>query len=469
MKTRNRLKPRRRPIAERSSRVLLGFLARGLCFGLCFGLATGNALASDPFLRRTPTVEAVKKVGPAVVSITTEHLQQAQNPFARSSPQPRSQQYFSELFDQRAPRSSHDLGSGVIISPEGHILTNEHVIRQAHRISITLADGRTFSAQIVGADPSNDIAVLKAETEEDLPWVDPGTSSDIMVGEPVIAIGNPFGFSNTVTTGVISAVNRSIRTEQLAFHGFLQTDASINPGNSGGPLVNAEGSLIGINTAIYQGAEGIGFAIPIDAAQRVVAELIEHGEVHPVTLGIEFQDLDPALREVMDLPSSITGSLINRVRPGGPADIAGIRRGDVLTRLDGRSIQSARQLFEVLETTTPEQRMTVGYWRDEKLSTAEVVAKEIPENVVAELASRRMGLSLESDGEIGFKISSVRQQSPASLTGLQRGDRLLAVNGVVLNSEDSLRRAILGLRGRERALIVVQRGRGRYHLMIPLR
>jgi serine protease Do len=465
MKARKKLNPRRCPVAERNVRALLGLLAAGLALVL----TPGAAPASDPFLRKTPTVAAVKKVGPAVVSITTEHLQQAQNPFARSAPRPRSQQYFSELFDQRARRSSHDLGSGVIISPEGHILTNEHVIRQSDRISITLADGRSFAVRIVGADPSNDIAVLKAETQEDLPWVAPGTSSDIMVGEPVIAIGNPFGFSNTVTTGVISALNRSIRTEQLTFHGFLQTDASINPGNSGGPLVNAEGSLIGINTAIYRGAEGIGFAIPIDIAQRVVTELIEHGEVHPVTLGIDFQDLDPALREVMSLPSSMAGSLINRVRPGGPADAAGIRRGDVLTRLDGRSIPSARQLFEVLETTTPEQKMAVEYWRDGELSTTEVIATEIPENVVAELASRRMGLGLDSDGQVGFAIRDVRPQSPGSLVGLQPGDRLLAINGLVLDSDDALRRAVLGLRGRERALVVVQRGRGRYHLMIPLR
>ena len=451
--------------SKRRSRARL----RGVAGGLFLLVAAGNASAEDPFLRRTATVRAVEKVGPAVVSIATEQLEKEQNPFSRSSPQPRSGSYFSDLFDRRAPRASHDLGSGVIISPEGHILTNEHVIRQARRISITLADGRTFQATVVGADPSNDVAVLKADTDEPLPWAAPGTSSDIMVGEPVIAIGNPFGFSNTVTTGVISAANRSIHTGQQTFHGFLQTDASINPGNSGGPLVNAEGSLIGINTAIYQGAEGIGFAIPIDVAQRVVAELIEHGEVHPVTLGIDFQDLDPALREVMELPSSMSGCLINRVRPDGPAEKAGVRRGDVLTRLDGLPIRSARQLFEILQTTTPQQRLKIQYWRDGKSFTTEVVAKEIPENVEAELANRLMGLSLEWRDQIGFEISNVRQQSPASLIGLQPGDLILAVNGLVLDSRDALRRAILGLRGRERALVVVQRGRGRYHLMIPLR
>jgi len=432
-------------------------------------LAANAAVAGDPFLRRTPTVRAVEKVGPAVVSITTEHLEEVQNPFSRLSPNPNPERFFSNLFDERAPSSTHDLGSGVIISAQGHILTNEHVIHRARRVSITLADGRSFAARVIGADPTNDIAVLEVETDEKLPWAEPGSSADIMVGEPVIAIGNPFGFSNTVTTGVISATNRSIRAGQLTFHGFLQTDASINPGNSGGPLLNAEGSLIGINTAIYQGGEGIGFAIPIDVARRVVTELIEHGEVHPVTLGIDFQDLDPALREVMGLPSTMNGSLINRVRPGGPADEAGIRRGDILTRIDGQNIQSARQLYEVLETTTPAQKLQIEFLRDGTSMDATLVAREIPENVAAELASRLMGLGLTWHSQAGFEISAVRPQSPAAAIGLLPGDFLLAVNGLILNGDDALRRAILGLRGRERALVVVQRGRGRYHLMIPLK
>ena len=190
----------------------------------------------------------------------------------------------------------------MVIDAEGHILTNEHVVGRADRIRVSIADGREFDATLIGADPNNDIAVLKVETDEDLPWIPLSTSDDLMVGEPVIAIGNPFGLSNTVTTGVISATNRSIRTEHAVYHGFLQTDASINPGNSGGPLLNAEGKLIGINTAVYDGGQGIGFAIPIDVARRVVRELIAHGEVTPVWLGLEFQDLTRELRDAMELP-----------------------------------------------------------------------------------------------------------------------------------------------------------------------
>jgi serine protease Do len=321
----------------------------------------------------------------------------------------------------------------------------------------------------VGADPSNDLAVLQVKTDSPLPWIAPGTSADVMVGEPVIAIGNPFGLSNTVTTGVISATDRSIRANDHTFHGFLQTDASINPGNSGGPLLNAEGSLIGINSAIFNGAEGIGFAIPIDVATRVVAELIEHGEVLPVTLGIDFQDLAPALREVMELPEEIRGALINRVQPGGPAERAGIRRGDVVARLDGRRISSARQLFEMLESVTPDQALELELWRDSRTITANVAAERIPDNIAEQLTSRLMGLSLKIQPGAGFVVTDVRRGSAGEQLGLRPNDLVLAINGMALHNEEALRRAMLNLRGRERALIVVQRGPGRYHLTIPLR
>lgn len=425
--------------------------------------------AEDPFLRRTATVHAVETAGPAVVNITTEQMARTQSPFRPQAPNPYFERYFSELFEPRAPRTLQNLGSGVIISAKGHVLTNEHVVARATRISVTLADGRGFDASVVGADPTNDLAVLQIETEEPLPWIDPGFSSDVMVGEPVIAIGNPFGLSNTVTTGVLSATNRSIRAHDHTFHGFLQTDASINPGNSGGPLLNAEGTLIGINTAIYDGAEGIGFAIPIDVANRVVAELIEHGEVLPVTLGLEFQDLDPALREVMELPRQLRGALVNRVQPGGPADRAGLRRGDIVARIDDHKLQSARQLFEILETVTADQSLMLEVWRDGISRSIAVVAEKIPDNVHDELASRLLGLDLAWQDAGAYAVMGVRHGSPAERIGLQPGDYVLAVNGLRLDSESAMTRAMLDLRGRERALVVVQRGPGRYHLTIPLR
>jgi serine protease Do len=442
----------------------------GLLVVLC-GLAAlpGAAQAADPFLRRTATVKVVEQVGPAVVNITTEHVVRQQSPFGRRGADPFFDRFFQELYEPRARRTVQSLGSGVIISAEGHILTNEHVVARATRIRVALGDGREFEVTVVGADPSNDVAVLKIETDEELPYLPPGDSSDIMVGEPVIAIGNPFGLSNTVTTGVISALDRSIRAQEHSFHGFIQTDASINPGNSGGPLLNAEGTLIGINSAIYGGAEGIGFAIPINTAQRVVAELIEHGEVLPVTLGIDFQDLDPALREVMELPKNVIGALVNRVHPGGPADRAGIRRGDVLARFEGRRIESARQLFELLETVTPNQALAVEVWRDNRSVKLEVVAEEIPDNVEEKLASRFLGLHLEPSPKGGFVVTNVRRGSSSEHIGIQTGDVILGVNGVALRNEQDLRKAMLNLRGRDRALVVVLRGAGRYYVTIPLK
>lgn len=442
----------------------------GLVLGLTLGwIAVGTASAEDPFLRRTAAVRVVEQVGPAVVNITTEQVMSAPSPFRTYSPNPYVERYFADVFEPRSPRTVENLGSGVIISEQGHILTNEHVVARASRISITLADGRAFDARVVGADPTNDLAVLQIEADAPVPWIPPGSSKDVMVGEPVIAIGNPFGLSNTVTTGVVSATNRSIRSNDHVFHGFLQTDASINPGNSGGPLLNAEGTLIGINSAIYDGAEGIGFAIPIDVARRVVAELIEHGEVLPVTLGVEFQDLDPALREVMALPRDLAGALINRVQPGGPADRSGLRRGDIIGRIDGRRLQSARELFEILEMVTPSQVLELEIWRDGRSQEIRVTAEKIPDQVADELASRLLGLELAWQPNRAYQVRSVRKSSPGERIGLSPGDYVLAINGLPLDGESALTRAMLDLRGRERALVVVQRGPGRYHLTIPLR
>jgi serine protease Do len=442
-------------------------MGRGLCLALGLALLAGGAGADDPFLRRTTTVRVIEDAGPAVVTITTEHTVQT-SPFRPFSGDPFFDRFFHDFFEPRMPQTAQNLGSGVVIDAQGHILTNEHVVARANRIRISLADGREFDATLVGADPNNDIAVLKAETDEQLPWLAPGTSSDLMVGEPVIAIGNPFGLSHTVTTGVISAINRSIRTDERVYHGFLQTDASINPGNSGGPLINAEGSLVGINTAVYGDATGIGFAIPIDTARRVVSELIQHGEVSPVWLGLDFQNLDPALREAMNLPPNTSGVLVNRVRDTSPAQRTGVRRGDVVTRLEGQPLTSARDFFERLETVTAGQELELTIRREGRERVMGVRAEEIPDAFVAQLVEELTGLALAPSPRGGFQVNSVRAGSGAHRIGLQRGDLLLGINGRALEDENALRRAVLHLRGQPRALIVVQRGVGRYHVTLPL-
>jgi serine protease Do len=426
------------------------------------------ARAADPFLRHNATVEVVKTAGPAVVNVTTERLIAQASPF-RGFNDPFFDRFFQDLFEPRTQQREQSLGSGVLIDQSRHVLTNEHVIQRATRIRVTLADGREFDARLVGADPNNDLAVLRVETDERLPFVAPGSSADVLVGESVIAIGNPFGLSNTVTTGVISAIDRSLRTNDRVFHGFLQTDASINPGNSGGPLLNAEGTLVGINTAIYGGgAQGIGFAIPIDVARRVMKQLIEHGAVRPVDLGLEAQDIDPRLSEVMQLPRNVSGALVSRVAEGGPAARAGVHRGDIITHIDGHGVRRARDLYDVLDGATEGSTLRLGLWRDGK--TLELATAVVPlgNEALSDIAERLLGLKLRPNRTGGYVVEAVRANSGSAQIGLRKGDLLLGVNGRELEDETALRRAVLDLRGREQALLIVQRGPGRYNVAVPL-
>jgi serine protease Do len=442
-------------------------LARALCGVLGLLLWVQPAGADDPFLRRTAAVQVVESVGPSVVNITTERLVQAQNPFFAFRSDPFFDRFFRDFFEP-SERSAQSLGSGVIIDTQGHVLTNDHVVSRATRIQVTMADGREFEAELIGADPNNDIAVLRLVTDEALPWVAPGGSEDLMVGEPVIAIGNPFGLSNTVTTGVISALNRSLRTEDRVFHGFLQTDASINPGNSGGPLLNAEGELVGINTAVYNGGQGIGFAIPIDVAKRIVDELIAHGEVSPVWVGLELQDLSPELRATLALPRGLDGAVVTRVRDESPALGAGVRRGDVVTRVEGRPVSGARGFFELLQSVTAGQRISLQIRRGKEAREIPVRAESVPDGLVEELALEKLGVELRPAQPTGYAVRSVRPGGGAARIGVQPGDLLLGINGLALDGAESFRRSVLDLRGRTRALVVVQRGAGRYHVTIPL-
>jgi serine protease Do len=433
-------------------RVRTCIMGAALAAALVVGVALPGS-AGDPFLRRNAAVRVVEKASPAVVNITAEELAQGR----RYAVDPFFDRFFRDFFEPTMPRTFQSLGSGVVIDAQGHILTNEHVVARASRIRVSLADGREFDAELVGADPNNDIAVLRASTDASLPWLEMGSSADLMVGEPVIAIGNPFGLSHTVTTGVVSALNRSIRTESRTYHGFLQTDASINPGNSGGPLLNAEGSLIAINTAVYGNAQGIGFAIPVDVARRVVKELIEHGEVSPVWLGLDFQDLEPALLEAMRLPEGTGGVLVNRVRPGSPADRAGVRQG----------ISTAQGFFQRLDAVTPNQMLQLEILRDTKTRTIEVRAEEIPEALIPKIVEELTGLTLEPD-QGAYAVRAVRVGSHAARIGLQAGDLLLGINGRALAGPEDLRRSALEIRGQSQALLVVQRGPGRYHVTLPL-
>ncbi|HJW70433.1 MAG TPA: trypsin-like peptidase domain-containing protein, partial [Candidatus Binatia bacterium] len=299
---------------------------------LLVGGARAGAPETEP-MRRSRVVEAVERARPAVVNISTEQVV-----IQRPSPvDPFFDEFFRDFFDSRPRRSTRrSLGSGVIVRGDGTILTNEHVILRGGRIHVTLADGGEYEAKLVGRDPDADLAVLRIDAGR-VPYIALGSSSDLMIGETVIAIGNPFGLSHTVTTGVVSATKRTLQTGGRTFTDFIQTDASINPGNSGGPLVDLQGRIVGINTAIVApsgGNVGIGFAVPINMARQVTDQLTRYGEIKRGRIGVAIQDLTPDIAQALGTKYT-QGAVIARVEPGSAAERAGLRTNDLVVAVNG--------------------------------------------------------------------------------------------------------------------------------------
>ncbi len=316
---------------------------------LLFSIAiifTANDVFATDHDRETPVVRAVRKVSPAVVNISTEYVAQA-SPFGEMDPF--FDLFFKEFFEPIPKRQvkGTSLGSGVIIDGKrGLIITNAHVIARGGIVKVLLNDEREFQARVVGADPDTDLAVLRISSPTALPEIPMGRSDDLMIGETVIAIGNPFGFSHTVTTGVISAIGRSIRTDNHTYHDFIQTDASINPGNSGGPLLNIKGELIGINTAIYAKAQGIGFAIPINKAKGIVAEMVRYGDNadRSSQSAVTKEELSWKLLGIRVDESDREGVLIREVRRESPIARIGALPGDLIRQIDEISISKPDDL-----------------------------------------------------------------------------------------------------------------------------
>ena len=424
--------------------------------------------------RRSAVVEAFEKVGPAVVNISTT-VQERVSPFFPFSGDDFFKDFFPDRFSRKYTRTS--LGSGVIIDGEkGYILTNHHVVARATEIKVITANRKEYKGRILGSSPRADLAVLQIETGGRLPEVVMGNSDDLMIGETVIAIGNPFGLSQTVTTGVVSALDRTVRLENHVYRHFIQTDASINPGNSGGPLLNIAGDLIGINTAIYQKAQGIGFAIPIGKAKRIVRELLRAGEVLLPWLGLEIQELTPKLKAYFGVPEGLTGILINDVSPGGPATGAGIKRGDVLSELGGIAVTSPTEYQEALAEFTPSDPLNITIIRKGVEKTFIVKPSTFPLDLVLDLVYRRLGLQVgEPDEAIqreyglkgGVMIEKVVRSSEAGKIGLAKGDLILQVNNLPMKSLDDLKKAISRFRHLNALTLVVRRGSYAYTLTLP--
>jgi serine protease Do len=346
--------------------------------------AQDNALGKDPSAsRRTAIVAAAQRVGPSVVTISVVQTRMVQSsPFAS--------EFFEPFFRDMLPSYRYreqipSMGSGFIISSKGYVLTNEHVVRGADKITVTLPDGRSFPGKVLGSHPQYDVAIVKIEGSN-LPIAPLGSSNDLMIGEWAIAIGNPFGFllndtQPTVTAGVISATRRDIKagTGEGIYKNMIQTDAAINPGNSGGPLVNATGDVIGVNTFIFTksgGSEGIGFAIPIDAAKRVVDEIIKYGRVRNVWIGVGTWDITPYLAQRLGTKDP-NGLYIASVEKGSPADKAGAKVGDIIRKVNGTAISDVNEAYRALFGANVGDTITLTVERDGKLATLRLTLEEL--------------------------------------------------------------------------------------------
>ncbi len=432
-------------------------------------------------LRESAVVKAVRKASPAVVNISSAYETRTRpNPFSGFGfRNPLFEEFFKDFFDPgfEQRRQNTSLGSGVLIDGErGLILTNAHVIQRSGTITVVLEDRREFEARIVGADPDSDLAVLKIDSREKLPSIAMDQSDDLMIGETVIAIGNPFGFSHTVTTGVVSAVHRSIRADERVLHDFIQIDASINPGNSGGPLLNINGELVGINTAIYAKAQGIGFAIPISKAKKIVASLIQYGEVQPAWIGIVAQELDERLAQYLKYPNR-KGAMVRLVEPDSPAQTAGLQEGDVLLAIGSRKIAVLDDYLAATRAVTAGEALEIKAWRGGRSLTASVKTRLFPVEKADQLAWSLLGVRVQAlspknrkdykiDARKGVMISEVRAGTHLARIGARPGDVIRQVDDAEVGESEDFKKAIVASRLKSSVVLLIQRGEQGYYITV---
>ncbi len=438
-------------------RYIRGAAASFFMISLIFGGSSASAAPVAMMGADNPVVSIVKNASPAVVNIDVEtKAKQSANPFPFFN-----DPFFKEFFGEEFREFSRSVpmkgrGSGFIVSKEGHILTNNHVVDGVDKITVTLSDGKTYPAKVVGKDPTFDLAVISIKPNNDLPVLDLGDSDSTEVGEWVVAIGNPYGLEHSVTVGVISAKNRSIHARDVNFDGFLQTDAAINPGNSGGPLLNMAGQVVGINTAILPYAQGLGFAIPVNMAKQIMNDLVAYGKVSRGWLGISVQALTPEFAEAYGVKSK-TGVIVGDVFPDSAAEKAGLQRGDVVTAIDGEEAKDNLWFVNKVRGKAPGSEVKMTVIRGGKELTLTAKLNERPEDADKGVVSSK-GKSGESDSKIlskiglsvanptdeqrqqynlksknGIIITDVAQGSAASSVGLRKGDMLVQVNGKNVN------------------------------------
>ena len=476
--------------------VLSGLLYEGHRVFPQFALAGGaglNGQEIDSLEQQNKAYERiVESVTPAIVAITsTQVIKVQQSPFMTD---PFFRQFFGNMFPFGSvprERPEHALGSGVIVSSDGYILTNNHVVSKATSIEVLLSDKRTFKGKIVGADPQTDVAVIKIEAHN-LPLVPFGDSGQLRVGDTVMAFGNPFQQYFTVTRGIVSALGRNL-SDPNRFEDFIQTDAAINPGNSGGALVNVHGQVIGINTAILSGSSGpggeggfigIGFAIPSNTAKHVMEDLIKTGKVSRGYLGVNIKPLDEGLAKEFKVPDT-SGALVNDVTPGSPADKAGIKNGDVVRKLNGETVESSGQLQAMITNINPGTQVRLDIIRDGQPMTIRVTLGERPADLGVNAGLGRApsegtlrGITVQNltpdmrdqlglpNNVRGVVISDLDPSSPAGMAGLQPGDIIESINRHTVNSVADFNRLAGEAKG-QTLLRIIRQGYGQYVVISP--
>ncbi|HOE17895.1 MAG TPA: DegQ family serine endoprotease [Syntrophorhabdaceae bacterium] len=462
------------------------FLLAGLLMASSFRL-TGNSQAltiAAPAAQGAPAsfADLAQDLGPAVVNIKVTKIQSAgfsggpgvpEGPFGDMF-----KRYFGDM--QRPPAyKAQGAGSGVIIGSDGTILTNNHVVEGAKEIVVTMSDKREYKAKVLGRDPKTDLAVLKVDAPSPLKSATLGDSDALRVGEWVLAIGNPFGLSNTVTSGIVSAKGRVIGAGP--YDDFIQTDAPINPGNSGGPLFNMKGEVVGINTAIIPNGQGIGFAIPVNTAKMLVPQLVEKGKVTRGYLGVQIQDVTPELAASLGLGTA-KGALVSDVVKDGPAEKGGVKRGDVVVSFNGKEIKDSRALPSVVASTPAGKEVPVRVVRNGKETSLQVKIErlqneETPGLPAEETSQGKWGLKLKDMNaatahQLGIKknhgalVVGVRPGSPAEEASIQRGDVILEVNRTPIKTVEDMKAEIAKSKDKGSLLLLVERNGGTIYLVL---
>lgn len=402
-----------------------------------------SQVKKEVVLTNETVADLVERLKPAVVNISvTEVVTSGDSPHGFNVPSGDEQfrEFWKRFFGNQEPKEfkKKGLGSGFIINKEGYIVTNNHVVQKAKDITVILQNKEQYPAKVIGSDPKVDVALIKIDVKKELSSIPLGDSDKLRDGEAVLAIGNPFGLAETVTSGIVSAKDRTIGAGP--YDDFIQTDASINPGNSGGPLVNFHGEVVGINTAIVASGQGIGFAVPINLAKEVLIQLKEKGRVVRGWLGVSIQEITPELAKSFGL-SGERGALVSDVAPGGPADAAGFKRGDVILKVNGRSLKDYHELPRIIASMSPREKAVFGVLREGKeISLAAIIAemKEEQAGTTAEVEGNRLGLTLQAvtpeiSTELGMKkaegvvVTDVEPAGLAAEVGVQRGDVILEV------------------------------------------